>query len=399
MLEKHYCSSNELIYNPSFEAMLSPYDFNKFLEYKKSLLNQKDNQLMVKLNLETFNEAPLFFSKAFELKFKEHSYLKAVLDDFAQNESYLFTRNFNDITLSRIYSEVEGTLNIESVPTTRRAVEDLAKGKRDPQNRNDQIIKNMLDGMTYVAHLPAFNEKNLYSLYNMLSKDCLDEEDKLLEGHIYRHDGVEVGGYHGCPVNQIKKCMDSLFKFVNDNLSNNYMKYYLPHICHYYIAYIHPYFDYNGRTARMVSYWISLLTLRGKLPPLVSEAINQTKSDYYNALSETRDSNNDLTYFFIYIFDISIKYFNAYKTIEKVSQDLMNNKLVVLSPTQKAYFKKILISNRGKFTHNEFTKWIGVEMSKQGALKILNEFESYGLLKSEMSQSNNKLFEIVNNQR
>ena len=74
----------------------------------------------------------------------------------------------------------------------------------------------------------------------------------------------------------------------------------------------------------------------------------------------------------------------------------MNTKSVVLSATQKTYLKKVLISNRGKFTYNEFVKWIGVNMTKQGALKTLNEFESYGLLNSELSQSNNKLFEVNN---
>jgi Fic family protein len=157
---------------------------------------------------------------------------------------------------------------------------------------------------------------------------------------------------------------------------------------------VHPYFDFNGRTARMVSYWISLLINRTILPPVVSEAINQTKSQYYEALSETRDSNNDLSYFLLYIFNISTKYILAYKNIEEISQDLMNKQSVVLTSTEKSYFKKILISNKGKFTHNEFTQRIGVNMSKQGALKVLNAFEEYGLLTSETSKSNNKLFEI-----
>ena len=33
-------------------------------------------------------------------------------------------------------------------------------------------------------------------------------------------------------------------------------------------------------------------------------------------------------------------------------------------------------------------------MTKQGALKILNNLESYGVLKSVMAKSNKKLFEL-----
>lgn len=40
-----------------------------------------------------------------------------------------------------------------------------------------------------------FNEGNLASLYEILSKGCLDEEDRLKEGEIYRYDEVEADQY------------------------------------------------------------------------------------------------------------------------------------------------------------------------------------------------------------
>lgn len=397
MLSEHYFSSRELMYSGDLKNRLSRYEYDEFLKYKQGLIESK-NDFIRKPSLKTFNNAPIHFARAFDLVSSVKIYLKAVLEDLAQNNfSTMFSRNVNDITLSRIYSEIEGSLNIESVPTTRKVVDELAKGKRIPQDKNDQIIKNMLDAIKFVNQAPEFNDDNLFALYNILSNGCLDDEDKLLNGNHYRHDQVEVGGYTGCPVNQIKECMDSLFDFVNHNMKNPEFINFLPHIAHYYIAYVHPYFDYNGRTARMVSYWVSILLNKDIIPPVVSEAINQTKSKYYEALSESRDANNDLTYFFIYIFDISTRYCFAYRNIEDISQELMNKKSIVLSASEKSYFKKILISNKGKFTHNEFTQWIGVNMSKQGALKVLNAFEEYGLLTSETSKSNNKLFEINKN--
>ena len=381
------------MYNKDYNFLLSPYHYKEYLNYKRELLDRDDENVLT-IKLETFNDSPIHIVNALDLSFLERKYLKTIFEDFFSNEDSFNNRNFDDIALSRIYSEVEGTLNIESVPTTRKAIEEFVKGTRDPKTHNDQIIKNMIDAIDYINAYPEFNEKNLYKLYLILSYKCLDDEDKLLDGNIYRHNGVEVGGYLGCPHDKIKVCMDSLFNFVNSNLKNSDLKYLLPHISHYYVAYIHPYFDYNGRTARMVSYWVSLLCDKDMFPPLVSEAINQSKAEYYNALSETRDANNDLTYFLLYIFKVSIKYFDAYRLIEAIYQDLMNKKDVVLSSTEKAYFKKILISNKGKFTHYEFTKWIGVDMSKQGALKVLNNLESYGLLTSELSKSNSKLFRV-----
>ena len=301
MLKHHYCSSRELMYDKDYNFLLSPYNYKEYLNYKRNLMDN-DNEDILVFNLESFNDSPLHLVNALELSFLERNYLKSIFEDYFNNEESFTNRNYSDITLSRIYSEVEGTLNIESVPTTRKAIEELAKGTRDPKTHNDQIIKNMIDAIDFINTYPSFNEENLFKLYSILSYKCLDEEDMLLDGNIYRHDGVEVGGYLGCPQEKIKKCMDSLFNFVNNNLKNGDIKYLLPHISHYYVAYIHPYFDYNGRTARMVSYWVSLLCDKETFPPLVSEAINQSKAEYYNALCETRDSNNDLTYFLLYIY-------------------------------------------------------------------------------------------------
>ena len=111
---------------------------------------------------------------------------------------------------------------------------------------------------------------------------------------------------------------------------------------HFFFVYIHPYFDYNGRTARMVSYWISLLTNSTILPPVISEAINQTKKDYYASLRESRNARNDITYFLLYIYKISICYFLTYRNIEEVNQKLKNEN-IELNETERNYLKRILI--------------------------------------------------------
>ena len=391
ILEKYY-SSKELMYDRNVAVFMSPFEYNHFIVYKKGLIDN-GNEYLEKLDLKSFNGFPLFFAYSNSLLQTEDSYLRLINEDFDGKHQSLLMRNFDDMTLSRIYSEVEGTLNIESVPTTRKVVDEIATGKRDPRSLNEQIIKNMIEGIRFVGRCPDFNEENLFKLYSILSDGCLDEEDKLLDGHYYRHDGVEVGNYKGCPVDKIQECMDSLFSFVSKNIGSSSYHTYLPHIAHYYLLYIHPYFDYNGRTARMVSFWISLLQNKGLMPPVISEAINQTKSIYYSSLSETRDAGNDLTYFLQYMFNVSIQYSLAYKNLEELAQTLQNNS-IVLSKTEKVYIKKILISSKGKFTYNDFVGWIDVNMSKQGALKILNTIESYGVLKSEITKSNKKLFQL-----
>lgn len=298
-----------------------------------------------------------------------------------------------EIIRSRICSEIEGSLSIEEVPTTRRKISEITSGKRKPENENDVIIKNMGEGIRFVLSKPNFNETNLHILYNILSDGCLSEEDRLKEGQLYRYDGVEVDNYLGCPVEKIHLALDSLFSFVEKNLHNPKMKHFLPHIVHYYLLYVHPYFDYNGRMARMSSFWIEQLIGEEDTPAVLSEAINQRKNEYYLALENTRDARNDLTYFLQYVFQTLVESLLCYENVEHISQSLQD-KGILLTETEKNYLRKILFSYKGRFTYNDFENMAIIDVTKQGALKILNRFVSYGLLIPSESNSKSKLFAL-----
>lgn len=382
MLHKEYFSERELRYGKKANLFLSGYDYRLLLDYKKALLDAK-NPNLTELDLYAWDEKPLFFSHSSDLEESYRFYRKTAQQDFSPSLN-------EEILRSRIYSEIEGSLSIEEVPTTRRKVAEITSGKREPESINDIIVKNMSEGIDFVLSKPSFNETNLHILYGILSKECLSEENKLQEGELYRYDGVLVDGYSGCPEKKIKTCLDSLFSFVQKNMKDTVLKPFLPHIVHYYLLYVHPYFDFNGRIARMSSFWIQKLT-EEKAPPILSEAINQKKSNYYLALENTRDSQNDLTYFFKYVYEALNESLLCYENVEDVSQTLQN-KGVLLSETEKNYFRKILLSYKGKFTYQDFEKMAKINVSKQGALKILNRFVKYGILFSSESASKSKLF-------
>ena len=54
----------------------------------------------------------------------------------------------------------------------------------------------------------------------------------------------------------------------------------------------------------------------------------------------------------------------------------------------------MLISYNGVFNYQDFIKTINVSMSKQGALKTLNHFEKYGIIKVVESESKSKIFDF-----
>lgn len=392
-INTHYLTPREIKYATDSGFCLSPYEYEHYLEsLEETGITQEP---FVTYPLRGFNASHFYLCQCLDFRSLYREVLNLINEDYETNGSLLSKRGPFGFDRSRICSEIEGSLNVENVPTTRRKLKALLEEGAKPADRNDTIIRNMGRAIEFIKAKPDFNKDNLHRLYVLLTEGCLDEEDQLRPDEFYRYDGVEVDGYPGCPVEQIEACMDSLFDFVNQQLKTKSPRLglILPHVCHYYIVYIHPYFDYNGRTARMVSFWVNLLLGNESFPPLISEAINQTKSQYYKAIRDSRDAHNDLTYFILYLLKTTVSYYLAYKKLEGLAQTAKDHG-VFLTETELHYVKCILLNSVGAFTEQDFQRFCRIAISKQGALKILNKFVSAGVLLEVSSGSKTKLFAL-----
>ena len=388
--EKYY-SINDLRYNQKVGIMLSKDEFEHFLSIKDQLIDEGFEYIKT-LPLKTFNSRHCFYVNAVYLLQTQNEYLRLFVSDYELNQSSLFDRNIEDMLTSRLFSEIEGTLNIENIPTTHRHIVEVSKSENLTEE-NDIIVKNMLNAIQYIVNeKPAFNKENLRELYNILSKDCLPEKLQIKDGAYYRDDKVYIGAFEGAPTEIVEECMDSLFAFANDPESLKVHEDYLPYICHYYILYVHPYFDYNGRTARMVSFWLNYINKIPYAPYFMSEAINESKNDYYRAITDTRNTNNDLTYFLGYILETSIKYGFVYKNLEEMKK-MLSKTGDTLTSTEWVYVKKILVNNpEDYFNYKMFLTYIHATMTRQGALKILNNLHSYGILEKTTNRKGDIIF-------
>ena len=73
-------------------------------------------------------------------------------------------------------------------------------------------------------------------------------------------------------------------------------------VAHVFIAWIHPFGDGNGRTARLVEVQLLLQSHQVPLPAAfaLSNHYNQTREKYYRELDRSSRSNGDLKHFFRY---------------------------------------------------------------------------------------------------
>lgn len=376
-----YYTNTDLRMNKNYNFMLSSNELSEFIRFKEEY-NSIDK---IETSLLSWNSNKIFLYKSKELLSKINDYFEFFKD----------VNTYDDVNpevyLGIICSELEGTLKIEGVNTTRKQIEQIIKTNK-PQSQNDKIIINMVNGLNYIKNTKEFNKDSLKELYNILSNGCLDKKDEIGNNY-YRNDMVYISNYEGCPVDKIEKCMDTFFDFINNNLDNKdpIIKLLLPFIAHYYIIYVHPYFDFNGRTARMVQIWIFMLT-NNSTSLLLSEAINDNKNYYYKAIENTRNSRNDLTYFITYLFDLINTYSIVSKNIDEIKNEI-EKEGESISANELHYLKRIIINKNVKwFNYKKFIEFEGLDITKQGALKILNKFEKRGFLLSKINSKNEKIF-------
>jgi len=127
--------------------------------------------------------------------------------------------------------------------------------------------------------------------YNRLILEDLELEDGVVGGEIPTHP-VAVGGYLGAPREDCEFLLERLSEWLNGpDFAPRSPGWEIPMalvkaiVAHLYIAWIHPFGDGNGRTARLME--LRILLEAGVPTPathLLSNHYNQTRAEYYRQL-------------------------------------------------------------------------------------------------------------------
>ena len=188
--------------------------------------------------------------------------------------------------LQAMTEEIHATFQIESIRSSRNSIRHILNGYA-PRNEEESRIYGMKRGLDFIADRQnAITEENLHQLYQISSGYYLPDEDRLLPDHFYRHDHVYVVGgeesREGLPAQQLPDAMKRLVDFTNAKDGINEL--HKAAILHFAFAYYHPYFDGNGRTARLLHLWY--LVQQGYPAALFtpfSRYIAESKAAYYKA--------------------------------------------------------------------------------------------------------------------
>lgn len=290
-----------------------------------------------------------------------------------------------------VEDEIISTAKIESIDYSRESVRNILKGYA-PKDEIEKRILGMKNGFEFIADKNnIITKENIYKLYAMAVGDYLDEESQLKKGSFYRHDDVFVVSakleHTGMNHSKIEAAMDKLIAFINakddiDELAKAAM-------IHFYIGYIHPYFDGNGRMARLMHLWY--LVQKGYGTTLFipfSSYISKSVKNYYDAYTVTEENKKesgviDLTpfvkYFSEFVYDKLSEYEVSVDVFEKYKLEVSNGSFT----EKETQLWQFVVSRYG--TESFSTKQLEKDFSDAAYATIRSfvlKFEKLGFLSS-----------------
>jgi Fic family protein len=218
--------------------------------------------------------------------------------------------------LHRLYlaKGMQGTTAIEGNTLTVEQVQKHLAGELElppSQQYLQKEIDNILAACGAIED-ETFHQKNpritpgLISFFNETVLAGLELEEGVTPGKLRTHE-VGVLRYRAAPAGDCAYLLERLCEWLNSNsfVTNDDMGLAVPImkaiIAHLYLAWIHPFGDGNGRTARLLEFYI-LIDAGVPTPAahLLSNHYNLTRSSYYRELDKASKSGGDIRPFVLY---------------------------------------------------------------------------------------------------
>lgn len=203
-------------------------------------------------------------------------------------------------------------------------------------------------------------------------------------------------------INDINRLMSNLERFINDPTASDYDPLIKLAIIHYQFESIHPFYDGNGRTGRIINILYLILEELQTLPILyLSNYITRHKTDYYRLLQQLRDNEHWEEWLLFMITGIektSRETIDLINEIKKLMQEFKHK----LRDNYK-FYSQDLLNNLFKHPYTKIEFLVNdLNVSRITAANYLNKLADDGLLrKSKIGTGNyyinESLFKILTN--
>lgn len=245
-------------------------------------------------------------------------------------DSIIADENRKHYLISSKMEEAISSSQMEGASTTRKVAKDMLHKNLTPKDKSQQMIFNNYQTIHYIVDNKdkPLSVEMLCAIHRLMTENTLDNKedagrfrtnnDVVVENAI-THETVHTPPSH----EEIPEFIADLCRFFNDTNSATFIHPIIRGIIvHFMIAYVHPFVDGNGRTARALFYWYMLKQGYWLTEYLsVSRIIASSKKSYERAFLYTESDGNDVGYFIHYNLKVLEKAFKALQKYIKRKQD------------------------------------------------------------------------------
>ena len=243
--------------------------------------------------------------------------------------------------VSSIMEEAIASSQLEGAATTRKHAKAMLRSGRKPKNKAEQmIVNNYLTIKDIKEKVKEPLTPNLISYFQAMITHQTLEDEKDSGKFRTAKDEIQVVDNEGHvlhvppPAEAVQREVELLCEFANENDDSNFIHPVVKAtILHFWLAYIHPYVDGNGRTSRVLFYWFMLKHGYWMIEYLsISRIIVKSPSQYARAFLYSEIDDQDITYFIVFhlrVIHLAIELLNAYlkrqqKQIQEAEKYLKN---------------------------------------------------------------------------
>jgi Fic family protein len=187
----------------------------------------------------------------------------------------------------------------------------------------------------------------------------------------------------------IVQLMRNLENYINDDTLSDVDPLIKMAVIHHQFESIHPFYDGNGRTGRIINILYLILKRLLDIPTLyLSRYIIETKSDYYRLLQSVRDTGNWEEWILYVLKCIEITSRQMILIIQKIKELMQKYKQDIRKNFK--FYSQDLLNNlfRHPYTRIEFLER-DLKISRLTATKYLDQLTDAGYLQKHQSGRNN----------
>ncbi len=207
--------------------------------------------------------------------------------------------------ISSLMEESITSSQLEGASTTRQVAKEMIRTGREPRDDSERmILRNYRAMQSIVAHCSSkLTIEQILDIHTMLEPDARLRTDT---DNIRVEDRSTHEVLHVPPAaSSIRTSLDTLCEYANAPDKEHLDTFVHPVIkaivVHFWIGYLHPFTDGNGRTARALFYWCMLNQGYWIAEFLsISRIMKAAPAQYATAYLYTESDDNDLTYFIDY---------------------------------------------------------------------------------------------------